>query len=167
MTSERQLLDAFHKDFDPPGWRKDNGDAQAFAPSDAPIDAEHVFVPRYVPAGPPGEVAGPVKCSVCGKPYAGAGACHVPNATTFAMPSPLPPIRGNMFAAGKLIDDLDAVRRSIAYAVLIGHNRRQLAPGAIIPDLKALRRLENELIVRLDMVGGLTPDCDVRPGVRR
>ena len=143
------------------------GDAQAFALSDAPIDVEHVFVPRYAPPGPPGEVAGPVKCSVCGKAYADRSAKHVPNTTSFVTPSYLPSTRGNMFAAAKLIDDLETVRREIAFAVLIGHGRRQLAQGAPLPDLKALHRLETELIVRLDMVGGLTPDCDVRPGAKR
>jgi hypothetical protein len=67
---------------------------------------------------------------------------------------PSPIRRGNIFCIEKLQKDLRNVRANIARAVLIGYGRRQLRPGEEFPDLARMRKLESELIVRLDMVGG-------------
>lgn len=71
--------------------------------------------------------------------------------TSPTSPTSSPCSPGNMFAAPKLRADLSEVRRRIEAATLIAYGRRTLAPGEAVPDLRALRKLESELIVRIDV----------------
>jgi hypothetical protein len=58
-----------------------------------------------------------------------------------------------IFDADQLQERLSHTRREIEQVVLVAHRRRAYAGP--VPDLRELRRLEEELIVRLDALGAL------------
>lgn len=61
----------------------------------------------------------------------------------------------NIFSPADCRRELESVRRAVAQTILAAHSRKPYPKGQPVPDLVALYRREEELIVRLHQMGVL------------